>query len=58
MEKQKRKLNLVKARRRVRMRSALLLTLGACWAMALYRMLNSLSSMAFIWPTHVLGVLL
>lgn len=58
MEKQRRKLNLVKARRRVRMRSALLLTLGVCFAMAMYRVLNSLSSMAIIWPTHVIGVLL
>ena len=58
MEKQIKKLNLVKARRRVRMRSALLLTLGVCFAMALYRVLNSLNSMAVIRPTHVLGVLL
>ena len=58
MERQKRKLNLVKARRRVRMRSALLLTLGVCFAMALYRVLNSLNSMGIIWPTHVFGVLL
>ncbi len=55
MEKQIKKLNLVKARRRVRMRSALLLTLGVCFAMALYRVL---SSMGFIWPTQVLSVLL
>ena len=58
MEKQRRKLNLVKARRRVRMRSALLLTLGACFAMALYRVLSTLSSMKGIWPTRVPGVLL
>ena len=58
MEKQIKKLNLVKARRRVRMRSALLLTLGACFAMALYRVLNTLSSMKGIWPTRVPGVLL
>ena len=55
MEKQIKKLNLVKARRRVRMRSALLLTLGVCFAMALYRVL---SSMGIIRPAHVLGVLL
>ena len=58
MEKQIKKLNLVKARRRVRMRSALLLTLGACFAMALYRVLSTLSSMKDIWPTRVPGVLL
>ena len=58
MEKQRRKLNLVKARRRVRMRSALLLTLGVCFAMALYRVLSTLSSMKGIWPTRVPGVLL
>ena len=58
MEKQIKKLNLVKARRRVRMRSALLLTLGACFAMALYRVLSTLSSMKGIWPTRVPGVLL
>ena len=46
------------ARRRVRMRSALLLTTGVCFAMALYRVLNSLNSTGFIWPTRVLGVLL
>lgn len=58
MEKQIKKLNLVKARRRVRMRSALLLTLGVCFAMALYRVLSTLSSMKGIWPTRVPGVLL
>ena len=58
MEKQRRKLNLVKARRRVRMRSALLLTLGVCFAMVLYRVLSTLSSMKGIWPTRVPGVLL
>lgn len=40
------------------MRSALLLTTGVCFAMALYRVLNSLNSTGFIWPTRVLGVLL
>ena len=58
MEKQIKKLNLVKARRRVRMRSALLLTLGVCFAMVLYRVLSTLSSMKGIWPTRVPGVLL
>lgn len=58
MEKQIKKLNLVKARRRVRMRSALLLTLGVCFAMVLYRVLSSLNCMGIIWPTHVFGVLL
>ena len=58
MEKQRRKLNFVKARRRVRMRSALLLTLGTCFVMSLYRAFITLNGMAIIWPTHVLGVLL
>ena len=58
MEKQIKKLNLVKARRRVRMRSALLLTLGVCFAMVLSRVLSTLSSMKGIWPTRVPGVLL
>ena len=40
------------------MRSALLLTLGVCFAMALYRVLSTLSSMKGIWPTRVPGVLL
>ena len=46
MEKQRRKLNLVKARRRVRMRSALLLTLGAFALTALVRGLLSLPALA------------
>lgn len=58
MARERIKLNLVKARRRVRMRSALLLTVGTCLVMAMYRVLNSLNSMAILWPTHVLGVLL
>ena len=48
MEKQKRKLNLVKARRRVRMRSALLLTLGAFALTALVRGLLSLPALAAV----------
>ena len=48
MEKQKRKLNLVKARRRVRMRSALLLTLGAFALTALMRGLLSLPALAAV----------
>ena len=48
MEKQRRKLNLVKARRRVRMRSALLLTLGAFALTALVRGLLSLPALAAV----------
>ena len=48
MEKQRRKLNLVKARRRVRMRSALLLTLGAFALTALMRGLLSLPALAAV----------
>ena len=48
MEKQRRKLNLVKARRRVRMRSALLLTLGAFALTALARGLLSLPALAAV----------
>ena len=48
MEKQKRKLNLVKARRRVRMRSALILTLGAFALTALVRGLLSLPALAAV----------
>ncbi|MBR5301995.1 MAG: CPBP family intramembrane metalloprotease [Clostridia bacterium] len=40
------------------MRSALLLTLGACYVMAFYRMINTLNGMGIIWPTHVFGLLL
>lgn len=42
MEKQRRKLNLVKARRRVRMRSALVLTLGVIGMLTAYRALLAL----------------
>lgn len=48
MEKQRRKLNLVKARRRVRMRSALLLTFGAFALTALVRGLLSLPALAAV----------
>ena len=48
MEKQRRKLNFVKARRRVRMRSALLLTLGAFALTALVRGLLSLPALAAV----------
>ena len=48
MEKQRRRLNLVKARRRVRMRSALLLTLGAFALTALVRGLLSLPALAAV----------
>lgn len=48
MEKQGRKLNLVKARRRVRMRSALLLTLGAFALTALVRGLLSLPALVAV----------
>lgn len=48
MEKQIKKLNLVKARRRVRMRSALLLTLGAFALTALVRGLLSLPALAAV----------
>lgn len=48
MEKQRRKLNLGKARRRVRMRSALLLTLGAFALTALVRGLLSLPALAAV----------
>ena len=48
MEKQRRKLNLVKARRRVRMRSTLLLTLGAFALTALVRGLLSLPALAAV----------
>lgn len=58
MSIQRNKLNIGKARRRVQMRSALLLTLGVCWVMAFYRMINTLNSTGFIWPTHVFGLML
>lgn len=58
MSIQRKKLNIVKARRRVRMRSALILTLGVCWVMAFYRMINTLNAMGVIWPTHTFGLLL
>lgn len=47
-----------KARRRVSVRSALLLTLGACFVMAVYRALSTLNGMAVIWPTHLFGLML
>lgn len=58
MSIQRNKLNIGKARRRVRMRSALLLTLGVCWVMAFYRLINTLNAAGAIWPTHTFGLLL
>lgn len=58
MEKLNKKLNLVKARRRVRMRSALSLTLGVCFAMALYRLYITLNSTGAFWPTRLFGWML
>ncbi len=58
MNIQRNKLNIGKARRRVRMRSALLLTLGVCWIMAFYRMIITLNGTGMIWPTHVFGLVL
>lgn len=58
MSIQRNKLNMGKARRRVQMRSALLLTLGACFVMAVYRALSTLNGMAVIWPTHLFGLML
>ena len=47
MEKQRRKLNLVKARRRVRMRSALLLTLWGTMVTVLWRAMRA-STLAYL----------
>jgi len=58
MSIQRKKLNIAKARRRVRMRSALVLTLGVCWVMAFYRVIITLNGTGMIWPTHVFGLLL
>ena len=58
MEKQRRKLNLVKARRRVRMRSALLLTLGICCVMKGYRFFLTLNCAGAYDPDHLFGWIL
>ncbi|MBE5799634.1 MAG: CPBP family intramembrane metalloprotease [Clostridiales bacterium] len=58
MNIQRKKLNIVKARRRVRMRSALLLTLGVCFVMSIYRAMITLNGTGLIWPTHVFGLTL
>jgi len=58
MNIQKKKLNITKARRRVQIRSALLLTLGVCFAMSVYRAMITLNGTGVIWPSHVPGLLL
>lgn len=44
------------ARRRVRTRSALLLSAGVCLAMAWYRLLATLNSMGWLWNTRLPGL--
>lgn len=55
MDKLNKKLNLVKARRRVRVRSALSLALGVCFVMALYRAFITLNGTGAFWPAHLFG---
>ena len=58
MNRQLKKLNLVKARRRVRMRSALLLTLAVCCVLTLYRALTPFGGTLPGWALDVLVMIL
>lgn len=55
MDKLNKKLNLVKARRRVRMRSALSLTLGVCYVMKEYRFFITLNCAGGFAPERIFG---